>query len=169
LTKPIRYSLIIFVAGLIVFSIMQGLTSNDESFVVLDKDYMNQLDTDITIKRFGGLVLILCCLTATTLTGYSLTKEKGNINCIIFFIWSTITNINFNNLYFLFGFDFIFLLTKNMLQHWQTNNSANKQGLRRARSDNGNEKIFAPIGKIPNTMVGLIGGLFFVVLAGTFP
>jgi hypothetical protein len=84
LTKPIRYSLIIFIAGFIVFSIIQGLTSHDESVVVLDKDYMNQLNADMTIKRLGGLVLVLCCLTATSLTGYSLTKKTSTALYFLF-------------------------------------------------------------------------------------
>ena len=74
----------VFTAGFVIFFIMQGLTSHDESFVVLDRNYMNQLNIDTAIKRYSGLVLILCCLTATALTGYSLTKKASKALYFLF-------------------------------------------------------------------------------------
>jgi hypothetical protein len=84
MTRQIKYSLLIFIAGFILFAIIHALTTHDDSFVIVDKEYLKRLDRDITIKYYGGFILIVSCLAGTALSGYSLTKKSSKIIFLLF-------------------------------------------------------------------------------------
>lgn len=86
LTKTIKYSIIIFISGFIIFAIIQGLTKRDESYVIVDANYKLQLDQDILFQRYSGLILLFCSITSTVFTGFALAKKKSQFAISLFLL-----------------------------------------------------------------------------------